>query len=144
MVHFLALPLALALMAAPPSSISVETAQGDWSHLPRLDQGPYDHLNSVMMAKLYEISSEGRCRLPGFVANRLDFGVSFAAQFSPDGSVRRIVIPKYNCPEAEAVIGGALVEMIQGRDFRPTGKNANGWYRGSFTFGFEGMDPISY
>jgi hypothetical protein len=144
MAHFLVLPLAVSLMAATASPVRVETAHGDWSDLPRLDQGPYDHLNSVMMAKLYEITSERRCRLPGFVANRLDFGVSFAAQFDRDGTVRRIIIPDYGCPEAEAVIGGALLEMIRGRDYRPTGKNPNGWYRGSFSFGFAGMDPISY
>ena len=144
MAHFLTLPLAMSLMAATAPSVSVETAHGDWSYLPPLEQGPYDHLDSVMMAKLYEITSAGRCRLPGFVANRLEFGVSFAAQFDPDGSVRRIVIPKYDCPEAEAVIGGALLGMIKGRDYRPTGKNPEGWYRGSFSFGFAGMDPISY
>lgn len=142
MKHFLAVPLAAFLVAASPVPISVETAQGDWSYLPRLDQGPYDHLDSVMMAKLYEIASEGRCRLPGFSSNRLEFGVSFAAQFGSDGSLRRIVIPNYNCPEAESVIGGALLAMIRGRDYRPTGRNPDGWYRGSLSFGFEGMSPV--
>jgi hypothetical protein len=28
--------------------------------------------------------------------------------------------------------------MMQGGDYRPTGKNPDGWYQGSFTFGFEG------
>ena len=55
-----------------------------------------------------------------------------------DGSLKTIVIPRYNCPEAEGVIGGALLEMMQGGDYKPTGKNPDGWYRGNFGFAFEG------
>ena len=139
---FLALPAALALIAAAPQSVTVETANGNWSHLPRLKPRSYDHLNSVMMAKLYEIAAEGRCRLPGFAANKIDFDLTFAAQYDRDGTLRRIVIPKFNCPEAESVIGGTVLEMLQGGDYQPTGKNPYGWYRGNFSFTFEGKSPI--
>ena len=139
---FLALPFAAALMAAAPQSVVVETADGNWSHLPALNARSYDHLNSVMMAKLYEIAAERRCKLPGFGANRIDFDLTFAAQYDKDGTLRRIVIPKYNCPEAESVIGGTVLEMLQAGDYQPTGKNPYGWYRGKFSFSFEGKNPI--
>lgn len=142
MKSFLALPAALALIAAAPSSVSVEAADGDWSHLPALSARGYDHLNSVMMAKLFEIAAEGRCRLPGFAANRIDFDLTFAAQYDADGTLKRIVIPKFNCPEAESVIGGTVLEMLQGGDYRPSGRSPKGWYRGTFSFSFEGKSAI--
>jgi hypothetical protein len=138
MKRFLALPLVLTLIAASAPPVSVLAADGDWSQLPRLSQRGYEHLNTKMMVKLHEIATEGQCRLPGLLGKRLDLRLSFAAQFDPDGTLRQIVIPKLNCPEAEGVIGGALLEMMQGGDYRPTGKNPDGWYRGSFTFAFEG------
>jgi len=138
MKHFLALPMAMALMASSAPPVSVVAADGDWSRLPRLGQYGYEHLNTKMMVKLHEIAMQRQCTLPGLVGDRLDFGISFAAQFNPDGSLHQIVIPKLNCPEAEGVVGGALLEMINGGDYRPTGKNPDGWYRGDFTFAFEG------
>ena len=59
---------------------------------------------------------------------------AFAAQFDPNGSLRQLIIPKLNCPKAEAVLGGALKEMIEGGDYRPTGQSPGGWYRGEFSF----------
>jgi hypothetical protein len=139
MKRFFALPLLLALTAASAPPVSVEAADSDWSYLPRLSHRGYEHLNTKMMARLHEIASQNQCRLPGeFLGKRLDLRLSFAAQYDPDGTLRKIVIPKLNCPEAEGIIGGALLEMMKGGDYRPTGKNPDGWYRGNLTFGFEG------
>ena len=33
-------------------------------------------------------------------------------------------------------IGGALLEMMRGGDYKPTGKNLDGWYRGEFSFSY--------
>lgn len=137
MKHFLALAIALSLAAATAPQVTVVSADGDWSGLPMLGQYGYDHLNVKVMAKLHELVKRHQCELPGYANGRLDFGVSFAAQFDPDGSLHQIVIPKLNCPEAEGVVGGALLEMIRGGDYRPTGKNPDGWYRGNLSFGFE-------
>jgi hypothetical protein len=134
----LSLSLMLAAAAGAPSSVTVSAADGDWSKLPRLEARGYDHLNSDFMARLHQIASRGECRLPGYSGNRLDLSLSFAAQFDPGGALSRIVIPKLNCPEAEGLIGGALLEMMAGGDYRPTGKNPEGWYRGQFAFSFNG------
>jgi hypothetical protein len=138
MKAYLALPLFAALVAASAPPVTVETANGDWSQLPQLSQRGFNHLNTKMMVRLHEIASHRQCELPGYLGNRLDLRLSFAAQFDPDGSLRRVVIPKLNCPEAEGIVGGALLEMMQGGDYRPTGKNPDGWYQGKFTFSFEG------
>lgn len=132
------LSLFLAAAAGSPSPVTVETADGDWSNLPRLQARGYDHFNSDFMVRLHQIASQGQCRLPGYSGNRLDLRLSFAAQFDRGGSLNRIVIPKLNCPEAEGLIGGALLEMMSGGDYRPTGKNPDGWYRGEFSFSYNG------
>jgi hypothetical protein len=128
--------LVLSFTAASPSSVTVGTVDGDWSRLPPLQAMGYDHLDTKVMVRLHEIASQGQCRLPGYGAGRLQLRLSFAAQFDPGGSLQRIVLPKLNCPEAEGIIGGALLEMMRGGDYRPTGKNPEGWYRGQFTFSF--------
>lgn len=137
MKHFLALATALVLSAATAPPVTVVTAEGDWSVLPMLRQNGYDHLSTKVMARLHEIVKQHQCQLGDFVGGRLDFAVSFAAQFNPDGSLREIILPKLNCPEAEGIVGGALMEMIQAGDYRATGKNPDGWYRGNLTFAFE-------
>lgn len=128
--------LASTAASAPP--VIVQASDFDWSYLPQLREHGYDHLSSNVMERLHEIASQGQCQLTGFAGNRLDFRISFAAQFDSDGKVLRILIPKLNCPEAEGIVGGALLEMTRHGDYRPTGKNPDGWYRGRFTFGFEG------
>lgn len=138
MKRFLASALCVALMGASVPPVAVETANGDWSKLPLLNQNGYEHLNTNVMVKLHDIAKHHQCQLSEYVGDRLNFGVSFAAQFDPDGTLRRIVIPKLNCPAAEGIVGGALLQMIQAGDYRPTGKNQDGWYRGNFSFGYEG------
>ena len=133
------LAFALLLTPVPATAASVETANGDWSKLPALQHRGYDHLSTRMMQKLFEISSEGKCVLPGRsgrLKKELNLSLSFAAQFQPDGTLTRVILPKLNCPEGEGVIGGAILEMTQGGDYKPTGKNLDGWYRGQFSFSY--------
>jgi hypothetical protein len=138
MKHLLAFALLLVPVPAA-TTVSVETANGDWSKLPALHHRGYDHLSTRMMQKLFEISSEGKCVLPGRsgrMKKELNLSLSFAAQFQPDGTLNRVVLPKLNCPEGEGVIGGAILEMMRGGDYKPTGKNLDGWYRGQFSFSY--------
>ncbi len=137
MKRLLALPLLLATIAATAAVPKVEVGTGDWSALPALQSRGYDHLNSNVMQRLWELATEKKCRLPGYSMRKLDLRLSFAAQYNPDGSIARVVVPQLNCPEAEGIIAGALLEMMQGGDYRPTGNSPEGWYQGSLTFGFE-------
>ena len=135
------LSLLLAAASVPAAAgVSVETATGDWSKLPQLSQRGYDHLSEKMQAKLYEIAGSKQC--PSFLLkyDRLDFRTSFAVQYASDGSLSRIVLPKLDCPEAEGVVGGILLEMIQAGDYAPTGKSPAGWYQGGLGFSFTGRN----
>ena len=134
----MSLHLLLASAAGSSSPVAVVTADGDWSRLPRLEARGYHHLDSDYMTRLHQIASRGECQLPGYSGNRLDLSLTFAAQYDAGGSLQRIVLPKLNCPEAEGLIGGALLDMMRGGDYRPTGKNPEGWYRGQFAFSFIG------
>jgi len=130
--------LLIAAFSMPASAVTVEAANGDWSKLPQLSQRGYNHLNEKMQAKLFEIAESNKC--PSFLLNqgRLNFSVTFATQYSPDGALQRLVLPKLDCDEAESVVGGALLEMLQAGDYAPTGKSAAGWYRGGLEFSFAG------
>jgi hypothetical protein len=128
----------LALTVGAASPVVVETASGDWSKLRRLQTLGSDQLDTKVMVRLHQIASQGQCSLPGYSAGRLDLRLTFAAQYDPGGSLQRIVIPKLNCPEAEGIIGGALLAMMRDGDYRPTGKNPRGWYRGQFGFSITG------
>ena len=137
MKRLLALPLVLATVAATAQTPKVEVATGDWSQLPTLESRGYDHLSSNVMQRLWEIASEKKCQLPGYSLRKLDMRLSFAAQYNPDGSVARLIVPQLNCPEAEGLIAGALLEMMRGGDYRAKGNSPEGWYQGALTFGFE-------
>jgi hypothetical protein len=131
-----ALALLLAAFSVPVRAVTVEAADGDWSRLPQLSQRGYNHLNEKMEAKLYGIAESGQCPLVALKQGRLDFSISFATQYAPDGTLSRLILPKLNCAEAEGVVGGALLEMLQAGDYAPTGKSAAGWYQGGLGFTF--------
>src|SRR5215208_4077433 len=144
MKSFCALPFLIVAATAAAATVSVEVANGDWSKLPQLSQRGYAHLNEKMMAKLYEIADSKQC--PSFALNqgRLDFRIGFAVQYGADGNLTRVILPRLECPEAESVAGGALLEMLQSGDYAPSGKSRNGWYQGTLGFSFAGkaaLDP---
>jgi hypothetical protein len=130
------LALALLCAAVPAASATrVEVAEGAWSYLPLMKQRGSDHLNNEALARINEIVHERQCTFPGQVGVTYDVTVSFAAHFARDGTVDRLVMNRLNCSEAEGLIGGALLEMIKGGDYRPNGSNQDGWYRGELSFG---------
>ena len=133
--------LAIALLLAPvpaASATRVEVADGSWSHLPLMRQRGIDHLNNEALARIDEIVHDKQCTFPGQFGHTYDVMVSFAAHFAPDGTLDRLVMQRLNCPEAEGLIGGILLEMIKGGDYRPNGSNPDGWYRGELSFGGKG------
>ena len=133
--------LAIALLLAPvpaAAATRVEVADGNWSYLPLMKQRGSDHLNNDALARIDEIIHEKKCTFADQEGPNYDVTVSFAAHFSPDGALDRLVMKRLNCPEIESLVGGALLEMINGGDYRPTGANSEGWYRGELSFGGKG------
>jgi len=137
------LSLLVAALSVPAAAVTVETATGDWTKLPQLSQRGYNHLNEKMQAKLYEIAESKQCPAFGLQEGRLDFSVTFAVQYAPDGSLARVVMPKLDCPEAESVVGGTLLEMLQAGDYAPTAKSPAGWHKGALGFSFTGTGKWS-
>jgi len=133
MTFVLAPALLMALTAASAPPVSVIGATGDWSHLPQIRDNGSDHLSKNLMMALNDIAMKRQCALPGFQGTRFDFNMSFAALYDDEGNLRQIVIPKLNCPAAEALIGGTLKEALQGGDYRPTAKTT-AWYQGVISF----------
>lgn len=133
-----ALSLLLASAAVPVSAVSVETASGDWSKLPQLSQRGYNNLDEKMQAKLYEIAESHQCPSFGLKEGRLDFSLTFAVRYGADGALSRVILPQLNCAEAEGVVGGALLQMLQAGDYAPSGKSPAGWYKGGLGFSFAG------
>jgi len=133
----------LALLTAAASvpataGVMVATATGDWSNLPQLSQRGYNHLDEKMQAKLFEIAQSNTC--PSFVLQRgrLDFHVTFATQYAANKALQAVLLPKLDCREAESVLGGALLEMVQKGDYVPSGNSDSGWYQGALTLSFGG------
>lgn len=136
MKRFLALSLLLSSLPAPAlaASPSVEVANANWSFLPNMRQRSNDHLSNVAIARIHEIAKERKCAIPGAQGSLLDFDLSFAAHYNRDGSLSRIVMQKLDCAEAEGILGGVLVKMLEGGDYKPDGSNEDGWYRGTLSF----------
>ena len=133
MMFMLAPAMLMAMTAASAPPVSVIAATGDWSHLPQIRDNGSDHLSKNLMMALNDIAVKHECALPGFKGTSFNFNMSFAAMYDEDGNLRQIVIPKLNCPRAEAVIGGTLKESLQGGDYKPTAKRA-AWYQGVISF----------
>ena len=132
--------LALATASPGAATVAVESATGDWSKLPHLKQLGYAHLGEKMQAKLFEIAQSGRCPSLQLQQGRLDLRITFATQYASDGSLSRLILPKLDCAEAEGVLGGTVLEMLQGGDYAPGGKSAAGWYEGELGFSFTAPD----
>ena len=133
------LALALLITAVPAASATrVEVADGNWSFLPLMKQRGNDHLNNDALARINEIVLDRECTLPGQQGPNYDVKLSFAAHFTAQGALDRLVMNKLNCPEIEGLLGGVLLEMIQAGDYKPTGQNPEGWYRGELSFGGKG------
>lgn len=132
------LALTLFLAAAPAAAQTVQVSDTDWSYLPQMRHVSNNHLDDIMLAGVHDVISRGECQMPGQYEDRVDLSVPFAAQMTPDGKVNRLVLRNLGCPKVEGIVAGALLEMLNGGDYRPVRHNAEGWYRGEFSFSSTG------
>ena len=139
MKRLVLIPLLLAssIAVATEPLPRVETATGNWNELPRLESRGYTHLDSNAMQRVWEIAKERKCKIPGYVTGKLDMRLNFAVQYDPGGKLSRVILPPLDCPEAEGIIAGAVIAMVQGGDFLRKGESPEGWYQGDLFFGFE-------
>jgi hypothetical protein len=75
--------------------------------------------------------------MPGQSRKRLDMTVPFVVHYAPDGTLNRIVIKRLGCAQAEGIVGGSVLELVQSGEYKSTGANSEGWYRGVISFSSE-------
>lgn len=132
MTRFLA--LALLMASAPVAAQTVQVADTDWSYLPRMQHVNNNHLDDIALAGVADAIARGDCKIAGQSKESINLNVPFAAQLSPDGKVNQLVLKRLGCPLVEGIVAGAVLEMLKGGDYRPERTNAEGWYRGEFSF----------
>ena len=128
--------LALALIAgsAGASAATIEAANGDWSALPLLERQGRQQVSTTTIERVHAIVAEAKCDLPGQTARRVSMTVPFAVQYGSDGTPSRVIIKRQNCEALESVLGGAVLQLVQSGEYKPTGENDYGWSRGEISF----------
>jgi len=118
-----------AALAATPISV----AGGDWSDIPRIEQAGKLRISDSSIEQM-EAAAIGECKLRGQTERHVDLTIPFLVRFSQAGELQQVVVRRMNCPTIERVAGSALLTMAQGGEYRPTGENLEGWYRGEISF----------
>lgn len=123
--------LAAAVAAGPAAAQQVSVASGDWSNIPEIEQRGMSRISVRAVDAITKAVEAGGCPAaarPKGVA----LSIPFLVEFAPSGEVRHIVLQNMSCPEVESLVGGALLQLAKEREYRATGENALGWYRGQF------------
>jgi hypothetical protein len=127
-IAFLATLSSIPALANSPVSV----AGGDWSNIPFIRQSGSLRLSDAVIDKI-ETAAVGECHLPGQSEKRVRLTIPFMVQFSPDGAVQQVIVKQLNCPAIEQAAGGALLQLARQGEYRPTGENTEGWYRGEIS-----------
>jgi hypothetical protein len=120
----IALAFPAALAAAP-----VSVAGGDWSNIPLVHQTQKLRISADTIDRI-EQAAFGECAKPGQSKRRADVTVPFLIRFTPTGEVEQVVVHRVDCPAIEQVAGGAVYQLAADGEYKPTGENAERWYRG--------------
>jgi len=131
------LQLGLALLAVVTGDVSaagsqVSVAGGDWSNIPLVKRSSNLRISDDLISKI-ETAAFGECSKPGQSKSRLDMNIPFLVRFTPDGRVEEVVVRRLDCPTIEQAAGGAVLQLARAGEYRPTGENLAGWYRGEIT-----------
>ena len=117
-----------ALAVDPP----VQTARGDWSQVPRALTRGRDYVNETTIEQIERVARSGACNVPGLHARRLNLAVPFVIKFSARGTLEQVVVRDLDCAPLERIVGRVVMLLAQQGEYRPTGENQEGWYRGEF------------
>jgi hypothetical protein len=126
---------ALLMAASSAQAVTVESATGDWSTIPPMKTRGYS-LNERVVTKIYDLVESGACTIEGQSKKKLDMTIPFLVHYGKDGAPDRLVLTKIGCAEAEGVIGGALLVLLDQGNFKSTGENQTGWYRSQVSFSY--------
>jgi hypothetical protein len=121
--------LVLAGLSVPSAAQTVQTAEGDWSGLPRMIFGDDENISGDVPVALQRLVTSGECRLMGVSKRKVDMTVPFLVRFSPTNEVQDVVVRTLGCAKAEAILGATIARLAKAGTLKPTGENSEGWYR---------------
>lgn len=127
-----ALLAGLAFDASP----RIESGTGDWNNIPALSSRGRHHITSGQGELLQKALESPECAAVQPERRRFELEAPFLVQFDDAGALQRIVVRDMGCRSAEGVIAGAVMRLIKLEEYRATGENPSGWYRGEIRIRF--------
>lgn len=125
--------IALALLASAATvQPSISTATGDWSNIPPVALRHNSDNTAFIVDRIDAAVRTGKCKIRGVKRTGMNLSIPFLLQFDQNGAVTEVVVQNMGCPPVETAMGNAILRQAQRGDYRPTGKNLAGWYRGVF------------
>lgn len=122
------------LAGTAASAQTVESAVGDWGNIPRIKAQGVHRMGFDWMDKMEALAKTRECEVQGFWPKKIDLRVPFMLNFGKDGTVQRVVVRKLGCEKLETLVGGAILQLAQAGEYRPSGANPGGWYRSEYDF----------
>ena len=119
----------LAASSLPAQEVSV--AGGDWSDIPPLVQLGSKTISERALTQLTDAVALNKCEAAGS-EKHMKLSVPFLLRFSGQGNIEQVVVQRIGCPAVETVLGGAVLQLAKSGEYRPSGVNQTGWYRGLF------------
>lgn len=124
--------IGLALIAAASTAPNVSTATGDWSNIPLVAKRNNSEGLTFVVDAIDAAVRSNECTIPGATRKRMDLQIPFLIQFDRSGAVTEVVVQKLGCASVETAMGNAILRLAERGEYRPTGVNQTGWYRGEF------------
>lgn len=125
--------LLFAAMPAAALAQAVEVADGDWRGIPFVQTGKAMAMSDRTMIRIERLLEAGKCPRFGD-GEHVKLDVPFLLQFDAGGAVQRVVVRRVDCPDLEGMIGGVIASRAKSGFYKPTGQNATGWYRSTFSY----------
>ena len=120
-----------ALGATPLGAQQVSVATGDWSNIPVVQSRGAYRISPRAVDDIAAGASNHQCPAIGN-ERHLSMSVPFLVEFTAAGAVNQVVVRNLGCPKVESALGGAILQLAKSGEYKPTGVNIVGWYRGQF------------
>lgn len=131
-MRWIVLGAGAALAATPLAAQQVSVGTGDWSNIPTVISRGHVAATPRVVDDIAAAAVSGSCTSVARDARHVNLSVPFLIEFSGKGEVQSIIVQKLGCPKVESLVGGTLLQMAKEGEYRPTGANEIGWYRGQF------------
>jgi hypothetical protein len=122
----------LACIATPLAAQQISVGTGDWSNIPQVISRGHVAATPRTVDDIAAAAVSGSCTNVARDVRHVNLSVPFLILFTGKGEVQNIVVQKLGCPKVESLVGGTLLQMAKEGEYRPTGANEIGWYRGQF------------